>query len=92
MKTTKFQAGFSHVAVVLLILFVAVTGVAGYKVATMNNAPESAAVTSSTGSSPDTIKNQTDLQMTGKELDTAGAELDSSLDDGSLDADLNDML
>jgi hypothetical protein len=87
------QAGFSHHLIIGLIVFLAIVGFAGYKVVTMNR---TATPTSSTAAdskvASDTLKTQADLTATGKELDADSDDINSSLNDTQLDADLNAML
>lgn len=94
MKTARFnQAGIGHVVVVFALVFVAVVGFAGYKVATMDKNADTVVTSSSESAEvPDKIQSKADLGQTGKALDDADSQVDGSLDDGSLDADLNDML
>jgi len=80
------QAGFEAVGVLAVILVVAVIGFAGYKVMHMNKAADSQPGV------PAKIQTKADLTQTGKSLDAASGQLDSNLDDGSLDADMNAML
>lgn len=94
MKLRMNQTGFGHVAAVGIVLFLAVAGFAGYKVVTMNR---NAAVTPSTqtaasSSTPTSIHSKADLSQAGKALDSSSAQVNSSLNDGALDSDLNDML
>ncbi len=85
------QAGFEAVGVLAVILVVAVIGFAGYKVMHMNKAADSQQQASQPGV-PAKIQTKADLTQTGKSLDAASGQLDSNLDDGSLDADMNAML
>lgn len=95
-KLTYTQAGFGHIAVVFLVLFVAVVGFAGYKVATMNKtaSPEKsvAAQQNTSATVPAHIESKADLQAAAHALDDAGSNLDSSLGSDSLSADMNAML
>jgi len=96
MKAHSSQAGFGHIAVVFLVLFVAVAGFAGYKVVTMNSAQkDDATVATQTQQNavvPDQIKSKADLVQTAKVLDNSSSSVDGSLNDNSLNQDLNDML
>lgn len=84
--------GFALHTVVIVLLFVGVVGFAGYKVATMDRGTGTETNQSASADAPDTIKNQKDLSNTGKDLDETNAQLDSDLDDTSLDSDLNAVL
>jgi hypothetical protein len=87
------QAGFGHMAVVFLILFVSVAGFAGYKVVSMNKtAGSSESSATASPKVPEKINTKADLNVTAKALDNSSAQLNGSLNDSSLDADLNDML
>jgi hypothetical protein len=88
------QSG-SHVLVAMLfVLVVGVVGLIGYRV--MHNNDQS--VSSSAGQPraaatvPSTIKNNADLTNVSKVLDTSSSQLDGSLNDNSLNNDLNDLL
>ena len=86
------QAGFEAVGVIVAVLFVAVVGFAGLKVASMNKSTDAVQSSSASSEVPATIKTKADLAKTSKNLDASGSQLNSNLDDGSLDADLNTML
>lgn len=94
MKTSRLnQVGASHLIAVFVVLFVGVVSFAGYKVATMNQLKDNETATSAQSASvPASIKSKEDLAQTGKALDAATDDVDSSLNDSALDADLNDML
>ncbi len=94
MSRTRYnQAGFEVVGVFIAILFLAVAGFAGFKVMEMNKSavdlPSSAVTRTSV---PSTIESQADLTAASKSLDQSGSQLDSNLNDGSLDADVNTLL
>jgi hypothetical protein len=95
MKTRQsLQAGFGHVAVVFLIVFVAVVGFAGYKVMSSNSSKQDASVAVPVAAStvPAQIKTKADLVQTAKVLDNSSSSVDSTLNDTALSSDLNDML
>lgn len=85
------QTGFGHVILLVALVALAVVGFAGYRVWTSQNtatAPDS----SQAATLPATIETKADLAQTGKMLDETSAQLDTNLDDGGLDADINSML
>lgn len=89
---THTQAGIGHVVAIFMVVFVAVIGFAGWKVATMDrSAPGTANVTLS-AEVPEKLETKADLVTTSKALDGSASDLDGGLNDSSLDADLNDML
>jgi heme/copper-type cytochrome/quinol oxidase subunit 2 len=90
-KQFRHQAGFEAVGVLVAILIVAVIGFAGFKVMHMNKAADSQQ-SASQPAVPAKIQTKSDLSQTGKSLDAASGQLDSSLNDGSLDADMDAML
>lgn len=93
MRSTKSQAGIGHIVVVMVLLLVGVVGFAGYKVLTKNaNTDSTASSVNATPPVPDKISTKADLETTGKTLDNSSSQLDSGLNDGALDADMNDML
>jgi hypothetical protein len=87
------QKGFGHIAVLFVLVFVAVVGFAGYKVFTMNKSADttvSSVVANPTV--PSRISTKADLTATAKALDSSSSQVDSNLNDGALNSDLNDML
>jgi len=98
MKRSNFlnQAGFEATAVIVALLVVGVLGFGSYKFIAMHNQAKtstaSTADASATHAVPATIKTQADLTQTAQALDADGSSLDSSLNDTSLDADLNAVL
>ncbi len=88
------QAGFEVVGVIVAVLLVAVVALAGYKVVSMNKSADSVAQSTNTGqvAAPDKIRNKADLAKTEKALVSSDSQLDSSLDDKALDADVDSML
>ena len=85
------QKGFEAIGVLLVVVVVAIIGFASYKVLTMNKAADSPA-TSAAASEPEKIESNQDLADTSKVLDSASTELDTSLNDASLNSDLNALL
>ena len=93
MRTLRLnQKGFEPIAVIVIVLVIAVLGFAGYKVMNMNKSAESAQPATSQTAEPEAIKSEADLTNTSKALDESGSELDASLDDSALDADVNALL
>lgn len=84
------QSGSHVLAVLVVVAALAVVGLVGYRVQQSNKQND---VTASTTSKvPTAISTKTDLSTTSKALDQSSAQLDSGLNDTSLDADLNSML
>lgn len=93
MKTMKLnQSGFGHLAVLFLLVFFAVAGFAGYKVVTMNKASNAASSVVLAPKVPAHITTKADLTATVKALDAASGQVNGSLNDNTLNGDLNDML
>ncbi len=93
MKTRSLnQTGIGHVIAVAVLLLVGVIGFAGYQVVQKNAAKTEVAQTAPVETAPDPIKTKADLQKTEKALAGSDAELDSSLNDKALDADIDSML
>jgi hypothetical protein len=92
MRTHLNQAGVGHIAAVFVIVFLGVAGFAGYKVVTMNKAASTTSTVTFSPKVPKTITSKADLAQAGKALDSTSAQVDSSLNDNSLNADLNDLL
>lgn len=91
MKTQSTQAGFSHTFVVLSLLLLALIGFAGYNVLNKNH--KNTATNNSSAATvqlPAKISNKAQAQQAAKALDKES--IDTSLDSGQLDADLNSVL
>lgn len=88
------QRGVGHIAALLVVVFVAVAGFAGYKVVTMNKTSQPVAATTVAASPkvPAKITNKTDLTDASMALDSQSAQVNGSLNDNALNTDLNDML
>jgi len=86
------QAGSHVVGLVLLVLALAVVGFSGYKVQQARHKTVASSAGAITHSAPATISNTADLQHTAQALDDASTQLNSNLDDSSLNADLGSML
>lgn len=87
----SLESGSHLVALALVVVFVAVAGFAGYKVwqmqqASLNNSATTAATV------PAKITNTADLTQASKVLDQASTQVNTNLDDSSLNADLNALL
>lgn len=85
------QNGFEAVGILLVVVVVAIIGFASFKVLTLNKTVDPPA-TSAAVSEPDSIESDGDLSDTSKSLDSASSELDTSLNDEALNADLDALL
>jgi ABC-type uncharacterized transport system permease subunit len=89
------QSGSHIIGIALFVLALGVVGFAGYKVtqAHHQSADSSSTTTSKTTPSvPASIKTSADLNQAGTVLDGSSAQLNSGLDDSSLNTDLDSML
>ncbi|HSX43214.1 MAG TPA: hypothetical protein VLF59_03960 [Candidatus Saccharimonadales bacterium] len=86
------QSGSHIIALALVVLALGVVGFAGYKVMQRNQKSPVVTANGTNIAIPTTIKTKTDLTVTAKSLDSASAELNSSIDTGSLDSSMNDLL
>lgn len=85
------QKGSLHLGLILAVVVVAGVVFAGYRVWT-NQHPASSDTVAQTTTVPAAIHTKADLVATGKALDAGSSQLNSSLDDSSLDSDINSML
>jgi predicted negative regulator of RcsB-dependent stress response len=85
------QQGSLHLGILLAVLVVAAVAFAGYRVWSNGQDDTTQTATASTAV-PSEIKTKADLAQTGKALDQTSSELDSSMNDASLDSDINSML
>jgi len=85
------QSGSHVVGLVLLVLALGVVGFAGYKVQ-QSHTKTTDSTTASTQTVPATITTTSDLQQASKAMDNSSSQLNTNLDDSSMDADLNSML
>ena len=85
------QTGSHIIAVAVGILVIGIVAFAGYTVANKDDAPTNTNGTTQYNKSSG-ITNNADLSAAGAELDSSTTQLDGSLNDSSLDADLNDLL
>jgi predicted negative regulator of RcsB-dependent stress response len=86
------QQGSLHLGVLLAVVVVAVVAFAGYRVwSSGQDKTTQTASTQSTGV-PAEIKTKADLTQTSKALDQTGTELDATMNDATLDGDINSML
>lgn len=83
MMKRQNQQGFGHVLLLVLIVAVAVVGFAAYRVYSNQQADTQTKTEAST--------KQSDLTSASKDLDQAGNDLNNSLDDSALNADLDSM-
>ena len=88
------QSGSHLIAVAFAVLVVGVVAFGGYRVWQMQQAASTnnAADTTASTTVPAKIINTTTLKQAGTVLDSSSAQLNSSLDDSALNADLNSML
>jgi len=90
------QTGSHLIALALLVLALGVISFAGYTVVQRNKPADTASTTAQTQTKtavvPATIKNTADLQQAGTVLDNSSSQLNTSLDDSALNADLSSML
>ncbi len=87
------QSGSHVIALALAVLVVGLIAFAGYRVYQMQqtaNAPSSS--TTASTSVPAKITNAATLEQAGSALDAASVQLNSNLDDSSLDMAVNSML
>jgi hypothetical protein len=87
----RLNATGSHiVAVAVIVLVLGVAGFGAYAVTHQDKASDTTAQT--TTASSDAINSAADLNDAANTLDNSSTQVDSNLDDSSLDADLNDLL
>lgn len=86
------QSGSHVIAVAFLVLALGVVGYAGYKVQQAHNKSDTTTQAATVVSAPKTIANTADLQQASSALDSSSSQLNSNLDDSSLNADLDSML
>ena len=87
------QTGSHILAVVVGLVVLAGIGFAGYTVMSRQNTTTSTTPTSASSSTvPAAIKTTADLTTTEHALDNASSQVSGSLDDNSLNSDLNDLL
>lgn len=87
------QTGSHLLAALVGLVVLAGIGFAGYTV--MHHQPAATTSTTTTASSstvPASIKTTADLTTTEHALDNASSQVDGSLNDNSLNSDLNDLL
>jgi hypothetical protein len=84
------SAGSHIVAIAVGILVIGVAAFGAYAVQHQNSSTDT--TTASTSSSSGDINNTADLTKAATELDSSSTQVDSSLNDASLDSDLNDLL
>lgn len=87
------QSGSHILGFALLVLALGVVGFAGYKVEQAHNkADVTTQASTAPVAAPKAIANTADLQQASSALDSSSPQLNSNLDDSSLDTDLNSML
>lgn len=85
------QSGFEAVGVLVVIVVLAVIGFAGYAVWKRSHHTTDSTASSSSGV-PATIKSKADLDKATSALNASAADVNSSLDDSSLNSDINSLL
>lgn len=91
----RFDQKGSHViGLLLFVAFIAVVGFTGYKVWQMHNSASNTPSSSTTASvtPPAKIQNTSDLKQAASALDAAATQLNSGLNDSSLNTDMQSML
>jgi uncharacterized protein (UPF0333 family) len=83
------QSGSLHLGLLLAVVVVAAVFAVGFRV--MNNS-KSSDDTTTAASYPSSIQSKADLTQTSRALDQTGSQIDSNLNDSSLDSDINSML
>jgi uncharacterized protein (UPF0333 family) len=91
MKNGK-QAGSHVVALSLLVLVLGVVVFAGYTVMHHAKKTDNQTTASTQTTAPKTIQTKADLQTTAKSLDSSSSDLNTGLNDSSLDSSMNDLL
>lgn len=87
------QTGSHVLGIALLVLALGVVGFAGYKVMNANNKDDTTtATTQTTSTDSGSIKDAADLNKAASTLDSSSSQVNSGLDDSSLDSSMNDML
>jgi uncharacterized membrane protein len=87
------QTGSHLLALLVGLIVLGGIGFAGYTVMSRQNSPAvTDTVSSSSSTVPAAIKTTADLTATAHALDNASSQIDGSLNDNSLNADLNDLL
>jgi len=88
------QTGSHLIGIALLVVVLGLVAFAGYTVSHRNSKTTKATATAGakTTVAPASIKNSADLQQTASALDSAASQLNASLDDSGMNADLNSML
>jgi uncharacterized protein HemX len=84
------QTGSHILGIALLIVALGVVGFAGYTV--MNKHKDKTATATTATTQSDTIQNTADLTAASDQLDSSSTQVNSNLDDSSLNNDLNDLL
>ena len=91
MKIHSSQTGVGHIAALLVVVVLAVTGFAGYTVWKAGQDKTDSSVSTSQ-TEPTAIKTKADLDTTSKLLDNTVSQLDSELDTSALDSDIDQLL
>lgn len=88
------QSGSHIVAGAVAVLVLGVVAFAGYTVSQRggNKTVQTATPAAAKPAAASTISSNADLSKAASQLDNSSSQVDSNLNDSSLDADLNDML
>lgn len=86
------QSGSHVIALAVGLLVVGVVAFAGYTVMQSNDTTKASTTTPTTTTLANSINSDADLTAAAKTLDSSSSQVDSSLNDSSLDTDLNDLL
>lgn len=91
MKTVQ-QSGSHVIAIAVGLLALSVVAFTGYTVLLRNRSAPATRANGTRLTSQAAITTKADLDRTARSLDTASADIDSSVDASSLDSSLNDLL
>lgn len=86
------QSGSHLIAIAVGVLVLGVVSFAGYTVMQKSSTTTDSSTPVVQVKKANAIKSTADLDKAAKTLDTSSTQVDSGLNDSSLDADLNDML
>lgn len=91
--TLRFNQNGSHlIAVGLAIIVLGVVGLTGYRVMNHRPAVNDAASPAATVKAPAQITTKADLSQASQSLNDSGTDINNSMNSGSLNNDLNDLL
>lgn len=90
MTLSQNQRGSSHIVALLVVVVVAGIAFAGYRVMNRDSIVASSVPAVSTSKVPATLKSKSDVEKANASLDSTA--IDSSVDPGQLDGDINSLL